>query len=79
MVSDQATLTSPPSGSGHEIRHMIYGTRPSAGRGSGRGGMKGYMAIAVWVRDVPPRVLTNLYLQTGAGPAGHRRRRRSGG
>jgi hypothetical protein len=37
------------------------------------------MAIAVWVRDVPPRVLADLYLQTGAGPAGRRRRRRSGG
>jgi predicted transposase YbfD/YdcC len=32
-------------------------------------GMKGYTAIAGWVRDVPPPVLADLYLRTGAGPA----------
>ena len=32
-------------------------------------GMKGYTAIAGWVRDVPPPVLEDLYLRTGAGPA----------
>ncbi len=31
-------------------------------------GMKGYTAIAGWVRDVPPPVLADLYLRTGAGP-----------
>ena len=32
-------------------------------------GMKGYTAIAGWVRDVPPPVLADLYLRAGAGPA----------
>src|SRR5487761_1237110 len=32
-------------------------------------GMKGYTAIAGWVRDVPPPVLANLYMRAGAGPA----------
>jgi predicted transposase YbfD/YdcC len=32
-------------------------------------GMKGYTAIAGWVRDVPAPVLADLYLRTGAGPA----------
>jgi predicted transposase YbfD/YdcC len=32
-------------------------------------GMKGYTAIAGWVRDVPPAVLAELYLRAGAGPA----------
>jgi predicted transposase YbfD/YdcC len=32
-------------------------------------GMKGYTAIAGWVRDVPPPVLADLYRRTGAGPA----------
>jgi predicted transposase YbfD/YdcC len=31
--------------------------------------MKGYTAIAGWVRDVPPPVLADLYLRAGAGPA----------
>ena len=32
-------------------------------------GMKGYTAIAGWVRDVPPPVLADLYLRAGASPA----------
>ncbi len=32
-------------------------------------GMKGYTAIAGWVRDVPPPVLADLYLRAGTGPA----------
>jgi predicted transposase YbfD/YdcC len=32
-------------------------------------GMKGYTAIAGWVKDVPPPVLTDLYLRAGAAPA----------
>ena len=32
-------------------------------------GMKGYTAIAGWVKDVPPPVLADLYLRAGAGPA----------
>ena len=32
-------------------------------------GMKGYTAIAGWVRDVPAPVLADLYLRAGAGPA----------
>lgn len=32
-------------------------------------GMKGYTAIAGWVRDVPPPVLADLYLRAGSGPA----------
>jgi predicted transposase YbfD/YdcC len=32
-------------------------------------GMKGYTAIAGWVRDVPVPVLADLYLRAGAGPA----------
>ena len=32
-------------------------------------GMKGYTAIAGWVRDVPAPVLADLYLRTGACPA----------
>jgi len=32
-------------------------------------GMKGYTAIAGWVRDVPSPVLADLYLRTGAGAA----------
>lgn len=35
-------------------------------------GMKGNTAIAGWVRDVPPPVLTGLYLRAGAAPAGSR-------
>ncbi len=32
-------------------------------------GMKGYTAIAGWVKDVPPPVLADLYLRAGAVPA----------
>jgi len=32
-------------------------------------GMKGYTAIAGWVKDVPAPVLADLYLRAGAGPA----------
>jgi predicted transposase YbfD/YdcC len=32
-------------------------------------GMKGYTAIAGWVRDVPPPVLADLYLRAGSGAA----------
>jgi predicted transposase YbfD/YdcC len=32
-------------------------------------GMKGYTAIAGWVKDVPPPVLADLYLRAGAAPA----------
>jgi predicted transposase YbfD/YdcC len=32
-------------------------------------GMKGYAAIAGWVKDVPPAVLAELYLRAGAAPA----------
>jgi DDE_Tnp_1-associated len=32
-------------------------------------GMKGYTAIAGWVKDVPPAVLADLYLRAGASPA----------
>ena len=32
-------------------------------------GMRGYTAIAGWVKDVPPSVLADLYLRAGAGPA----------
>jgi hypothetical protein len=32
-------------------------------------GVKGYAAIAGWVRDVPPPVLADLYLRAGAAPA----------
>jgi hypothetical protein len=33
-------------------------------------GMKGYTAIAGWVRDVPSPVLADLYSRAGASPAG---------
>ena len=32
-------------------------------------GMKGYTAIAGWVRDVPPPLLADLYMRAGASPA----------
>lgn len=32
-------------------------------------GMKGYTAITGWVADVPPAILTDLYLRSGAAPA----------
>ena len=32
-------------------------------------GMKGYTAIAGWVKDVPPPVLADLYMRAGASPA----------
>jgi hypothetical protein len=32
-------------------------------------GMRGYTAIAGWVKDVPPPVLADLYLRAGAAPA----------
>ena len=32
-------------------------------------GMKGYTAIAGWVKDVPPAVLADLYMRAGASPA----------
>jgi predicted transposase YbfD/YdcC len=32
-------------------------------------GMKGYTAISGWVADVPPAVLADLYLRSGAAPA----------
>jgi predicted transposase YbfD/YdcC len=32
-------------------------------------GMKGYTAIAGWVKDVPPGVLADLYMRAGARPA----------
>jgi predicted transposase YbfD/YdcC len=32
-------------------------------------GMKGYAAITGWVADVPPAILTGLYLRSGAAPA----------
>jgi len=31
--------------------------------------MKGYTAIAGWVKDVPPPVLADLYMRAGASPA----------
>jgi hypothetical protein len=31
--------------------------------------MRGYKAIAGWVKDVPPPVLADLYMRAGAGPA----------
>jgi predicted transposase YbfD/YdcC len=31
-------------------------------------GMKGYTAITGWVADVPPAILTDLYLRSGAAP-----------
>jgi hypothetical protein len=31
-------------------------------------GMKGYTAIAGWVKDVPPPLLADLYLRAGAAP-----------
>jgi hypothetical protein len=42
-------------------------------------GMKGYTAITGWVADVPPAILADLYLRSGAAPARRRRRPRSGG
>ena len=50
-------------------------------------GMKGYTAIAGWVKDVPPPVLADLYMRAGGEPGAaavegddlagaHRRRRR---
>ena len=30
-------------------------------------GMKGYTAIAGWVKDVPPPLLADLYMRAGAG------------
>ena len=32
-------------------------------------GMKGYTAITGWVADVPPAILTDLYVRSGAAPA----------
>jgi predicted transposase YbfD/YdcC len=32
-------------------------------------GMKGYAAITGWVADVPPAILTDVYLRSGAAPA----------
>ena len=32
-------------------------------------GMKGYTAITGWVADVPPAILADLYLRSGAAPA----------
>jgi predicted transposase YbfD/YdcC len=32
-------------------------------------GMKGYTAMTGWVADVPPAILTDLYLRSGAAPA----------
>ena len=32
-------------------------------------GMKGYTAITGWVADVPPAILADLYLRSGAVPA----------
>ena len=32
-------------------------------------GMRGYTAITGWVADVPPAILADLYLRTGAAPA----------
>jgi hypothetical protein len=32
-------------------------------------GMKGYTAISGWVADVPPAILADLYLRSGAAPA----------
>jgi predicted transposase YbfD/YdcC len=32
-------------------------------------GMKGYTAITGWIADVPPAILTDLYLRSGAAPA----------
>jgi len=32
-------------------------------------GMKGYTAISGWVADVPPAILTDVYLRSGAAPA----------
>ena len=41
--------------------------------------MKGYTAITGWVADVPPAILADLYLRSGAAPAPPPRRPRSGG
>ena len=32
-------------------------------------GMKGYTAITGWIADVPPAILADLYLRSGAAPA----------
>ena len=32
-------------------------------------GMKGYTAITGWVADVPPAILADVYLRSGAAPA----------
>ena len=32
-------------------------------------GMKGYAAITDWIADVPPAILTDVYLRSGAAPA----------
>jgi hypothetical protein len=42
-------------------------------------GMKGYTAIAGWVKDVPPPVLADLYLRPAPARRRRRLRRRSGG
>ena len=64
---------------------QLFGSVPDGRSGQGRdhpvaavlalaaaavvAGMKGYTAIAGWVRDVPPPVLADLYLRAGSGPA----------
>ena len=42
-------------------------------------GMKGYTAIIGWVAEMPPAILADLYLRSGAAHARRRRRPRSGG
>jgi DDE family transposase len=74
----------PPSGAGGDLLEL-FGLVTDGRSGPGRdhpvavvlalaaaavvAGMKGYTAIAGWVRDVPPPVLADLYLRAGAGPA----------
>jgi predicted transposase YbfD/YdcC len=74
----------PPSGAGGdllELFSLVTDGRPGQGRdhpvaavlalaaAAVVAGMKGYTAIAGWVKDVPPPVLADLYMRAGAGPA----------
>jgi predicted transposase YbfD/YdcC len=74
-----------PSGSGPGDLLELFCLVPDGRSGQGRdhpvaavlalaaaavvAGMKGYEAIAGWVKDVPPPVLADLYMRAGASPA----------
>jgi predicted transposase YbfD/YdcC len=83
LADREPVAPSAPEGAGDllELFGLVTDGRPGQGRdhpvaavlalaaAAVVAGMKGYSAIAGWVKDVPPPVLADLYMRAGASPA----------